>query len=496
MKGVNKTMGFALVRGYGRALALVLWVLVLLAALPASRASAQTPITSLVFEDEDDDHVYFNNDDFGVTVNFDTEQIPNDTTLRVVTGVITDPDDLESFQPIQVLQGMQEMDGEHYVEQTVAGGSITVSGQINNPGNETLPTGVVGFLFYFYEETTGSWEPAPEPMPVVVDEEEPAIVGIKVPSGNISVSPGLHEFNNLYDTEKDITFTRQGVGRITFGPGLDIVGNRAQLMQLQTGVTLRYDASTNTLSGGIDGDSLGFLAAEGAIIKFFNAMDQLGLSGVTSTNFRDHIQVGALDDNGDPVSEADLPSWIDLDGMSYDEETDTLAIPVNHFSTYTVKPAGGAAGEVEKGQTTRRSRREIVRHWILTGRDDPPPVGPPDRLDLPGNQVDLVLDGKRVDFDVQPFLEKGRTMIPARQLADALGYTVYWDGTRVRIWKFGHVMFITPGENQALVDGVPKPLDAPARVVDGRIVLPLRFIAENFGLKVLWKEELNRVVLY
>ncbi|MBQ7103240.1 MAG: copper amine oxidase N-terminal domain-containing protein, partial [Anaerotignum sp.] len=82
----------------------------------------------------------------------------------------------------------------------------------------------------------------------------------------------------------------------------------------------------------------------------------------------------------------------------------------------------------------------------------------------------------------------GRTMLPARFVAEALGGVVTWDEAeqKVTIVKDGSVIEIFIGEPFATVDGEPVELDCAAYIENDRTYLPLRFIAENLGAEVVW----------
>jgi hypothetical protein len=49
------------------------------------------------------------------------------------------------------------------------------------------------------------------------------------------------------------------------------------------------------------------------------------------------------------------------------------------------------------------------------------------------------------------------------------------------------------GAGTAVVDGKEIGMDTPARIIDGRILVPLRFLSENMGEKVVWVESTNTV---
>lgn len=45
------------------------------------------------------------------------------------------------------------------------------------------------------------------------------------------------------------------------------------------------------------------------------------------------------------------------------------------------------------------------------------------------NNIKLVVNGKNIEMDVEPFIANGRTYVPARYVAEALGSSVSWDET-------------------------------------------------------------------
>jgi peptide/nickel transport system substrate-binding protein len=107
------------------------------------------------------------------------------------------------------------------------------------------------------------------------------------------------------------------------------------------------------------------------------------------------------------------------------------------------------------------------------------------------SQVKVAVNNEFLTFDIQPFIEKGRVLVPVRPLCEALGAAVEWDAkTRTVTAKKGDtVAKITIGSKIASITerGVTEVvLEVPAKIVSGRTVVPLRFIAEAFGAKVQW----------
>ncbi len=109
-----------------------------------------------------------------------------------------------------------------------------------------------------------------------------------------------------------------------------------------------------------------------------------------------------------------------------------------------------------------------------------------------GANLSVALDGQAVSFDVQPFIKSGRVMVPVRAISEALGAVVRYDDSTmtVTITKGSNVIILIVGSSVA-EDGNPIMLDVPAEVVDGRIFVPIRFVAEAMGCQVDWFEGAN-----
>jgi hypothetical protein len=107
-----------------------------------------------------------------------------------------------------------------------------------------------------------------------------------------------------------------------------------------------------------------------------------------------------------------------------------------------------------------------------------------------------------VTIDAGPQIINGRTFIPIRSLIDALGGKIAWDArTRAVTITMGKTTIILViGRNYALVNGKRVYIDADRSIVPyiqapGRTMLPVRFIAEQLGVFVMWNPELQRVTL-
>ena len=121
--------------------------------------------------------------------------------------------------------------------------------------------------------------------------------------------------------------------------------------------------------------------------------------------------------------------------------------------------------------------------------------------------ISVVLNGETIDFTdengnkVNPQLINDRTMVPLRKIFEVLGATIEWDGDTetvtasteektIKLQINNHVATVITGEETEEIT-----LDAAPVVIEGRTLVPVRFISETLGLKVGWEQETQTVVI-
>lgn len=102
--------------------------------------------------------------------------------------------------------------------------------------------------------------------------------------------------------------------------------------------------------------------------------------------------------------------------------------------------------------------------------------------------IEVRVNGTPLNLEFAPFIENGRTLVPFRAVADALGAEVNWDGaTRtVTLTKGDKTVQLRIGDGTAYINGQPVKLDQPARISRSRTVVPLRFVGESLDAAVRW----------
>lgn len=100
--------------------------------------------------------------------------------------------------------------------------------------------------------------------------------------------------------------------------------------------------------------------------------------------------------------------------------------------------------------------------------------------------LSLLIDGVRITPDVPPVILNGRTLVPIRFIAEGMGMAVGWDGATqtvtLRTQEITVVMQV--GHPTAYVGSRAVTLDVPPRIMQGRTMVPLRFVAEATGARV------------
>ena len=111
------------------------------------------------------------------------------------------------------------------------------------------------------------------------------------------------------------------------------------------------------------------------------------------------------------------------------------------------------------------------------------------------------IDSTSVIIDVEPVILHGRTLIPARYVVEPLGGWVRWDANERKVTSHfnGETIEFWIGKNKAKVDGTLKPIDdnpgVVPSIIDGRTMIPFRFLGDNLGCNVKWIPETKEIWL-
>lgn len=114
--------------------------------------------------------------------------------------------------------------------------------------------------------------------------------------------------------------------------------------------------------------------------------------------------------------------------------------------------------------------------------------------------VDVYVDGQQVNFDTQPIVDAtaNRTLVPFRQIFEALGAEVWYDAIKKSAFgkKDNMTIELPINEKVAYKNNELITLDVASRIVNGRTMVPLRFISETLGCTVETKNTSSNLEIF
>ncbi len=126
-----------------------------------------------------------------------------------------------------------------------------------------------------------------------------------------------------------------------------------------------------------------------------------------------------------------------------------------------------------------------------------------------GNYICLALNNPIINIDgkhrlieennwfFRPLVENNLTLLPLRVIFEALNAEVLWDNElqTVSAVKDDTTIKISVDKNEMYINGNMIWLDTPARLVNGRTLVPFRAVAEAFDANVEWNEDKQLITI-
>ena len=145
---------------------------------------------------------------------------------------------------------------------------------------------------------------------------------------------------------------------------------------------------------------------------------------------------------------------------------------------YKLQTTGATAGDITATQTKYYTATEI----FAVGTEG---VGDVVVMSVGSNEI--VINDAKATIDAAPIVENNRTFVPFRALAEAFGATVAYDEATQAVTAElnGVTVVMTIGSAEYTVNGVAKTADVAPFINGSRTMVPVRFVAEAFGIKVI-----------
>ena len=112
--------------------------------------------------------------------------------------------------------------------------------------------------------------------------------------------------------------------------------------------------------------------------------------------------------------------------------------------------------------------------------------------------VDIKINEQYIHFSAAPFISNGVTYVPLRFFAEALGAEVNWNVSdhSASVSKNTSEITVYPYENKAYINGVKADTGGKTSLIEGRIFVPVRFIAGALKADVSWDGYYRNVCVF
>lgn len=111
--------------------------------------------------------------------------------------------------------------------------------------------------------------------------------------------------------------------------------------------------------------------------------------------------------------------------------------------------------------------------------------------------IRVFVEGKELSFDVKPQSINSRVMVPLGVIFEEFGLNVQWNQAQKTITASNSDINIVfkLGSKTAIINSVEQMMDAPAMAVNGKTMIPLRFLSQSMGYNIVWNSSSNIILL-
>jgi len=109
--------------------------------------------------------------------------------------------------------------------------------------------------------------------------------------------------------------------------------------------------------------------------------------------------------------------------------------------------------------------------------------------------ITVKLDGVQIEFDQEPIIEDGTTLVPFRMILEAIGVSVEWNekSKTITCKKNQKTITLTIGSKIMTINGKPVTLEKEPKIINERTLIPLRAVSECFDTEVEWDSDTKTI---
>ena len=116
-------------------------------------------------------------------------------------------------------------------------------------------------------------------------------------------------------------------------------------------------------------------------------------------------------------------------------------------------------------------------------------------LPVLAQNITVNVNGQNMSFDQPPVMRSNRVFVPMRAIFERLGSTVVYSNGVINAQGNGRAVHLTIGSTDASVNGNHFTMDVAPFTVAGRTEVPLRFVAQALGAGVNWDSNSSTVYI-
>jgi len=113
------------------------------------------------------------------------------------------------------------------------------------------------------------------------------------------------------------------------------------------------------------------------------------------------------------------------------------------------------------------------------------------------DKIKIIYKDGILAFETAPTMEADRTLVPMRFLFEQMGANVDWEGETqtATVEKGNDKIAFSINNTAAKVNNTIKTMDVPARLINSKTMIPLRFLSEELGYNVEWDQNTKTVTI-
>lgn len=191
------------------------------------------------------------------------------------------------------------------------------------------------------------------------------------------------------------------------------------------------------------------------------------------------------------IHRVDLAKEVNWDGWkTVTAKLPQMAYPVTLNSIYVVHLDNETDSTVNKGELTFANLQ--VQNWMHLEKPSSP------SLVFTLDKKEVIVNQEKISLDQAPIVVDGRTLLPIRHITELIGGQIDWiqEERKVQVRNNHKVHEFWLDDNFMSENGLRKDLDVKPLLRNGRTMLPLRAIAEAYGLYIEYDAATRMIKIY